>query len=58
MSEKGDSKMEKEDLERLKKGEEPEDPSGCAKIVIYIISGIVTLFLFGLFILVIGLLKS
>ncbi len=50
--------MEKEDLERLKKGEKPEDPSGCAKIVINIIAGIITLFLFGLFILVIGLLKS
>lgn len=50
--------MEKEDLERLKKGEKPEDPSGCAKIVINIIAGIITLFLFGLFVLVIGLLKA
>ena len=50
--------MEKEDLEELKKGEKPESLNGCAKIVIYIISGILTLFLFGLFILVIGLLKS
>ena len=49
--------MKKEDLERLKKEEKPEELNGCAKIVIYIIAGILTLFLFGLFILAIGLLK-
>jgi len=47
--------MTKEDIEKLKEGEKPESLG--SKILINIIAGIVTLFLFGLFILAIGLLK-
>lgn len=47
--------MKKEDLEKLKKGEEPESLG--SKVFNCIVAGILTLLLFGGLILAIGLLK-